>query len=259
MLGAIFGDIVGSTYEFFNTRNYNFEMFPHVSNYTDDSILTIAVADAVLRGKDYEKTIYEWAMKYPNPKGAYGGSFFRWMYSEKQEPYGSFGNGSAMRVSAVGWLFDDEETLLNEAKKSAECTHNHPEGIKGAQATAMAVFLARKGKSKDFIQTYIEQKFGYIFNRSVNEIRENYTFNETCQGTVPEALTCFFESTSFEDAIRKGISIGGDSDTIGAIVGGIAEAFYGIPADFAQKAMSFLPEDMKEVLDEFQIARAKKG
>lgn len=257
MLGAILGDIVGSTYEFSNTRDYNFEMFPEGSNYTDDSVLTIAVADAVLHGKDYGKSIYEWAKKYPHPKGAYGGSFSRWLHAEKQEPYGSFGNGSAMRVSSIGWLFDDEETVLNEAKKTAECTHNHLEGIKGAQATAIAIFWARKGKSKEFIQAYIKEKFAYKFDRNVDEIRENYSFNETCQGTVPEALTCFFESTSFEDAIRKGISIGGDSDTIGAIVGGIAEAFNGIPQDLAEKAMSYLPEDMKKVIFDFKTFRTK--
>lgn len=191
-------------------------------------------------------------MKYPNPMGAYGTSFLRWMYSEEQKPYGSFGNGSAVRVSSIGWLFDDEQQVLDEARKSAECTHNHPEGIKGAQATAIALFFARKGKDKTFIKNYIEQNFGYKFHRTVDEIRKNYRFNETCQGTVPEALTCFFESENFEDAIRKAISIGGDSDTIGTIVGGIAEAYYGISKEFADKAMSFLPDDMKEVVEKFQ-------
>lgn len=255
MLGAILGDIVGSTYEFNNTKNYDFELFPFGSSFTDDTVLTVAVADAGINQKDYGKTIHEWAMKYPNPNGAYGTSFLRWMYADKQQPYGSFGNGSAMRVSSLGWLFDDEKTVLNEARKSAECTHNHPEGIKGAQATAIAVFFARKGKSKEFIKTYIEENFGYIFNRNVDEIRANYSFDVTCQGTMPEALTCFFESTSFEDAIRKGISIGGDSDTIGAIVGGIAEAFYGMSEKFIEKTISFLPKDMKSVLDEFNQAK----
>lgn len=257
MLGSILGDIIGSTYEFSNTKDYNFEMFPYGSSFTDDSVLTIAIADAILRKKDYGRTIYQWAMKYPNPMGAYGTSFSQWMYSENQQPYGSFGNGSAMRVSSVGWLFDGETEVLDEARKSAEFTHNHSEGIKGAQAIAIAVFFARKGKSKHFIKNYIEQKFGYNLDRSVNEIRKNYTFNETCQGTVPEALTCFLESSSFEDAIRNAISIGGDSDTIGAVVGGIAEAFYGIPQDLTEKAMSYLPDDMKKVLDTFKNTLTK--
>lgn len=252
MLGSILGDIIGSTYEFSNTRDYNFEMFPSGSNYTDDSVLTVAVADAVMRKQDYGKTIHTWAMKYPEPMGAYGTSFLRWMYAHEQQPYGSFGNGSAMRVSAIGWLFDTEADVIAEARKSAECTHNHPEGIKGAQATAIAVFFARKGKDKAFIQSYIEQAFDYSFHKTVDEIRQTYSFNETCQGTVPEALTCFFESHSFEDALRKGISIGGDSDTIGAIVGGIAEAFYGIPDELAEKALTFLPDDMLLVLSEFR-------
>ncbi len=258
MLGSIFGDIAGSTYEFFNTRDYHFEMFPLGSNYTDDSVLTIAVADAALHAKDYGKTIHQWAMKYPNPKGAYGSSFLRWMDSETQKPYGSYGNGSAMRVSSIGWLFDTEQKVLDEARESAECTHNHPEGIKGAQAAAVAVFLARNGKDKTYIKHYIEQNFGYKFDRSVDEIRKNYSFNETCQGTLPEALICFFESGNFEDAIRNAISIGGDSDTIGAITGGIAEAYYGIPLHFAQRAVSFLPDDMKIVLKDFQSCLLKK-
>lgn len=162
MLGSILDDIVGSTYEFHNTKDYNFEMFPYGSDFTDDSVLTIAVADAAMNKKDYGETIHHWAMKYPKPKGAYGTSFFRWMYAEKQEPYGSYGNGSAMRVSAIGWLFDDEETVLDEARKSAECTHNHPEGIKGAQAVAMAVFFARNGESKEFIKDYVTTKSATI-------------------------------------------------------------------------------------------------
>ncbi len=252
MLGSILGDIIGSTYEFANTKNYDFELFPQGSNYTDDSILTIAVADAILHKADYGKTIREWALRYPHPKGAYGGSFSRWMYSANTKPYGSFGNGSAMRVSSVGWLFNTEQSVLDEARKSAECTHNHPEGIKGAQAVAIAIFFSRKGKDKEFIKEYINENFGYTFNNTVDELRKTYSFNESCQGTVPESLVCFFESFSFEDAIRKAISIGGDSDTIGAIVGSIAEAFYGIPLTLAVKAKNYLPHDMLAVLDMFQ-------
>jgi ADP-ribosylglycohydrolase len=153
-----------------------------------------------------------------------------------------------MRVSPVGWLFDKEQTVLNEARKSASCAHNHPEGIKGAQATAIALYFARKGKEKLFIRQYITAKFGYDLHKTVDEIRKTYLYNESCQGTVPEALICFFESNSFEDAIRKAISIGGDSDTIGAITGGIAEAFYDIPVELANKARSYLPNDMLEIL-----------
>ncbi len=252
MLGSILGDIIGSTYEFANTKDYNFDLFPAGSNYTDDSILTIAVADAIFNHNDYGKNIKKWARKYPNPKGAYGGSFSRWIREDNPKPYNSYGNGSAMRVSSVGWLYDAEADVLAEAEKSAECTHNHPEGIKGAQTTAIAIFFARKGKDKAFIKKYIEQNFRYNLDRTVDEIRKTYSFNESCQGTVPESLVCFLESISFEDAIRKAISIGGDSDTIGAIVGGIAEAFYGIPQNLKEKAMSYLPDDMLDVVKTFE-------
>lgn len=251
MLGAILGDIVGSMYEFSNAKEYNFELFPKGSSFTDDSILTVAVAEAILKKRDYGTSIKNWALRYPNPKGAYGSRFNQWVKSPDIKPYGSFGNGSAMRVSAVGWLFDNEDDVLSEARKSAECTHNHPEGIKGAQATAIAIYLARKGKDKDFIKTYIEDNFGYNLSRSVEEIRKTYSFDESCQGTVPESITCFLESTSFEDAIRKAIYIGGDSDTIGAIAGSIAEAFYGIPNNFLEKTLSYLPSDMLKVIEIF--------
>lgn len=252
MLGAILGDIIGSTYEFNNTKDYHFKLFTKDSDFTDDTVLTVAVADAVLRGVDYGESIRTWALKYPYPKGAYGGSFQRWMYSKNPEPYGSFGNGSAMRVSAIGWLFDSEKEVLDEARKSAECTHNHPEGIKGAQATAMAVFFARNGKDKNFIREYMTLQFGYDLNKTVAEIHKTYTFDVTCQGTLPESLTCFLESTSFEDAIRKAIYIGGDSDTVGAIVGAIAEAYYGIPEEFTKRIYPFLPKDMLQVISMFQ-------
>ena len=249
MLGAILGDIVGSTYESANAKDYNFELFPKGSSFTDDSVLTIAVAEAILKGCDYGQNIKKWALRYP--KKAYGNRFRQWMTSDNNEPYGSFGNGSAMRVSAVGWLFGSEETVLREAEKSTACTHNHPEGIKGAQATAISIYFARKGKDKDFIKTYIEDKFGYNLNRSVEEIRKTYSFDESCQGTVPESIICFLESTSFEDAIRKAIYIGGDSDTIAAIAGSIAEAFYGIPNNFLAKTLSYLPKDMLKVVEDF--------
>lgn len=251
MLGAILGDIVGSTYEFANTKDYNFDFFPAGSIYTDDTVLTVAVADAILNKCDYGETIRKWALRYPHPKGAYGSSFTRWMHADEIKPYGSYGNGSAMRVSPVGWLFDTEQVVLDEARKSAACTHNHPEGIKGAQATAIALYFARKGKEKLFIRQYIAAEFGYDLHKTVDEIRKTYLYNESCQGTVPEALICFLESDSFEDAIRKAISIGGDSDTIGAITGAIAEAFYDIPVELANKARSYLPNDMLDTLKLF--------
>jgi len=251
MIGAILGDIIGSTYEFACMKNYNFKLLPDGSNYTDDSVLTIAIANAILSGTGYGESLKAWALNYPNPKGSYGGGFLHWIRSTDSQPYNSFGNGSAMRVSSVGWLFDVEEEVLCRAKQSAECTHNHPEGIKGAQATAIAVYFARKGKNKQFIQNYIEEHFGYNLHRSVEVIRRNYFFDETCQGTVPEAITCFLNSDSYEDAVRKAVSLGGDSDTIGAITGGIAEAFHGVPKRLQTKALSYLPEEMSNVIKSF--------
>lgn len=262
MLGAIIGDIVGSVYEFNPTDDYNFEMFKKGSSFTDDTICTIAVADALLKGRDYGESIHEWCRKYPNPSGGYGGSFNLWVLSDKPKPYGSFGNGSAMRVSPIGmWYTNDLERLLEEAKKSAECTHNHPEGIKGAQCIAEAIRMAQSddfgvfeycGDKEEFakdIRDYVLSAYDY----DIEIDYENYRgiFNETCQGTVPQALDIIGRSTGFEDAIRRAVSLGADADTLGAIVGSIAERIWGIPDDIRKKALSYLTDEMRSVVEEF--------
>jgi len=250
MLGAIVGDIVGSIYEFNNHRSKDFPLFGVDCKFTDDTVLTIAVADCLMNNGNYTEYIKNYARKYTGR--GYGGRFRQCISSESMEPYNSWGNGSAMRVSAVGFAYNDLEAVMNEAKRSAEVTHNHPEGIKGAQATAVAIFMARKGQSKEDIKTAIAQSFDYDLNRAVDEIRPTYVFNESCQETVPEAIIAFLESKDFEDAIRNAISLGGDSDTLACITGGIAEAFYdGVPTDIAKKALSYLDFNMREVVEKF--------
>jgi|JFJP01.1.fsa_nt_gi ADP-ribosylglycohydrolase len=253
MLGAIVGDIVGSIYEFNNHRSKDFPLFGEGCDFTDDTILTVAIADCLMQNGNYGEYIKNYARKYPKVKGGYGGRFAQWIHTESLEPYNSWGNGSAMRVSSIGFAFDTLESVIAEAKRSAEVTHNHPEGIKGAQATAVAIYMARKGQSKEQIKAAIAESFDYDLNRTLDEIRPIYKFNESCQETVPEAIIAFLESTDFEDAIRNGISLGGDSDTLTCITGGIAEAFYGgVPQDIAEKALSYLPSMMREVVDEFR-------
>lgn len=224
MLGAVAGDIIGSIYESRPIKTKDFPLFHPRCRYTDDSVLTVAVAEAILQGVSYREALLEMGRRYP--RAGFGGSFFQWLCSEDPQPYNSWGNGSAMRVSPVGFAFGDEASVLGEAERSAEVTHNHPEGIKGAQATALAVFLARTGASKEAIRQRIEQSFGYDLSRSVDEIRPGYSFDVSCQGTVPQAIVAFLDSSCFEDAIRNAISLGGDSDTLACISGGIAEAFY---------------------------------
>ena len=251
MLGAIVGDIVGSIYEFNNHRSKAFPLFGGACDFTDDSVLTVAVADCLMNQGNYAEYIKNYARKYPNR--GYGGRFAQWIRFESMEPYNSWGNGSAMRVSSIGFAFNTLPLVLAESKKSAEVTHNHPEGIKGAQATAVAIYMARKGQTKEQIKAAIAKSFNYDLDRTLNEIRPVYKFNESCQETVPEAIIAFLESTNFEDAIRNGISLGGDSDTLTCITGGIAEAFYGgVPKNIADKALSYLPKEMREVVDEFR-------
>ena len=243
-MGAVIGDICGSIYEFDNRktdRPETIELMNPACFYTDDTVMTVAVAEAAFGDRDYEKAILKWARAYP--KESYGHNFRLWFQSKKPRPYNSYGNGSAMRVSPVGWAFDSLEETLLEAEKSAACTHNHIEGIKGAQATAAAIFLARDGKTKDEIKAYIQHKFGYSLNRSLAEIRPAYQFDESCQGTVPEAITAFLESRDFTHAIQCAISIGGDTDTLAAITGGIAEAFYMVEKKF--RTYSGIPEDLE--------------
>ena len=243
MLGAIAGDIIGSVYERWPIKTKEFPLFDPQCSFTDDSVLTIAVAEAVVSGASYEDSIRQFGRRYPN--AGYGGSFIGWLFTDSPQPYNSWGNGSAMRVSPVGFAFDDEETVLREAKRSAEITHNHAEGIKGAQATALAVFLARRGADKQFIQCQIEQLFGYDLSRTVDEIRPQYSFDISCQGSVPEAIVAFLDSSSYEDAIRNAISLGGDSDTLACITGGIAEAFYReIPASVLREVKARLTNDL---------------
>lgn len=253
MIGAIIGDIVGSTYEFAPTKRYNFELLPAGSNYTDDTIMSVAVADAIMHGLPFAATMHKWGRWYPNPKGGYGGKFAAWLRNEEMEPYNSFGNGSAMRVAAIGWAFETLYLTQMTAYRSAEVTHNHPEGIKGAVAVATAIYLARHGESKDCIKQAIEQQFSYDLSFDLRERKRTYGFDESCMGTVPVAIKCYLESNSFEDAIRLAVAMGGDADTLGCITGAIAEAGYGthsIPS-LLFATLSKLPTDMMEIVTEF--------
>lgn len=250
LLGAIIGDVIGSVFEWHNIKTEDFVLFSPQSRFTDDTVLTVAIADAILNGKDYARTIQEYGKRYPHV--GYGSRFTNWLAGNNLLPYNSFGNGSAMRVSPVGFAFNDIEEVLKEASKSAAVTHNHPEGIKGAQATALAVFLARQGKNKTYIKEQIESRFAYNLSRSLDDIRPNYTFDVSCQGSVPEAIIAFLESRNFEDAIRKAISLGGDSDTIACIAGGIAQAFYKkIPIYIVEGVRARLNTHLKQIIDEF--------
>ncbi len=250
MIGAIIGDIVGSIYEFNNIKTTEFDFFSKKAYFTDDTVLSVAVADCILNKRDYVEAFRDYGNRYYN-KG-YGGNFKKWLKVSNPEPYNSWGNGSAMRVSPVGFAYSTLDEVMNYAKKSAEVTHNHPEGIKGAQATAVGIFMARQGKSKSEIRSYINTTFQYDLNRTVKQIRPTYSFNVSCQGTVPEAFIAFLESSSFEDAIRLAISLGGDSDTLACITGGLAQAFYqDIDKDVLQYAKSKLPNDLLEVVETF--------
>ncbi len=256
MIGAIIGDIVGSIYEFRNIKTKNFSLFDEQCFFTDDSVMTFAVAKALMNcGGDYSKLTKETIICMQSfgrlyPEAGYGSYFRYWIKSSDPQPYNSFGNGSAMRVSPCAYAAETLNEVLMLAKNTAEVTHNHPEGIKGAQATAAAIFLARTGKSITEISEYINNNY-YRIDFTLDEIRDTYSFNETCQNSVPQALQAFFESTDFEDAIRNAISIGGDSDTIAAITGSVAEAYYGVPMDIRNKALCFLEDDLTEILVEF--------
>ena len=276
MLGAIIGDIAGSKYEFNNTFDYDFEMFGEGCDFTDDTICTVAVADAILNGRSYQESLLDWCRRYPYPKGAYGGRFAGWIRSLDPQPYNSFGNGSAMRVSPVAWLFDDLSQVLEEAEKTALPTHNHPEGIKGAKAVAHAIWHFRKSRfSEESKDSENEETKGLKNENAKASKDENETiqgfmsiarsyyedfdtrvypkgkFDETCMDAVPLSFYLLSQASSFEDAIRLAISHGGDSDTIGAIVGSIAEARFGIPQEMKEKALSYLPDDMKDIWKQF--------
>ena len=276
MLGAMIGDIAGSKYEFNNTFDYDFEMFGEGCDFTDDTICTVAVADAILNGRSYQESLLDWCRRYPSPKGAYGGRFAGWIRSLDPQPYNSFGNGSAMRVSPVAWLFDDLSQVLEEAEKTALPTHNHPEGIKGAKAVAHAIWHFRKSRfSEESKDSENEETKGLKNENAKASKDENETiqgfmsiarsyyedfdtrvypkgkFDETCMDAVPLSFYLLSQASSFEDAIRLAISHGGDSDTIGAIVGSIAEARFGIPQEMKEKALNYLPDDMKDIWKQF--------
>jgi ADP-ribosylglycohydrolase len=250
IIGAIAGDIIGDIYEFDNIKTVEFDLFDEDSDFTDDSVLTLATMDTLLKQKDYTENYQEFGRNYPDR--GYGGTFYDWIYSDDPEPYNSWGNGSAMRVSPVGWYANSIDEALSEAKKSAEVTHNHPEGIKGAQATAAAVYMARTGKSKDEIKKFVVDTFGYDLDRKLDDIRPGYDFDVSCQGSVPEAIIAFLESTDFESAIRLAISVGGDSDTIACITGGIAEAFYkDVPDKIVENVLEILPPELVKIVEDF--------
>jgi len=248
MIGAIAGDIVGSVYEWNNYKAKDFEpLFRHDSFYTDDTICTIAVADALLNGKHPAASLKEWGLRHFDNNG-WGGGFRRWLLSAGDGPYNSWGNGAAMRVSAAAWLATSLEHALEMAARVTEVTHNHPEGLKGAAATTAAIYLARQGQNASTIRKSIEQRFGYDLSKTVDQIRPGYSFSESCQGTVPQALVCALEASNFEDAIRNAISIGGDSDTVAAIAGPVAEAMFGVPTWIQDEVRRRLPESMQTVL-----------
>ncbi|MDO5028783.1 MAG: ADP-ribosylglycohydrolase family protein [Bacillota bacterium] len=262
MYGAILGDIIGSPFEFDRgNKSKDFPLFTRWSQFTDDSVMTIAVAEALLNldsdaneprvEEKVSDSMRKWAGKYPD--AGYGNRFFKWLFLQKDpKPYGSYGNGSAMRVSAAGWLYESLEETRKIASLTAQVTHNHPEGIKGAEVTAAAIYLARTGASKDEIKNYIIKEFSYDLSRTCDEIRPNYHHVESCQETVPEAITAFLEGQDFEDVIRTAVSLGGDADTLTCIAASIAEAFYGVPDFLKKEARTRLPQDMLTVLDNFE-------
>jgi ADP-ribosylglycohydrolase len=281
MLGAIIGDTVGSAYEFNNTKDYNFTLFKKKSGYTDDSVMTMAVAWWLLVDPEHsleglEETMVDFGLRCPCPIGGYGGGFKKWLFSPEKlkayddgfgpkpydsptgrHPYGSWGNGSAMRVSAVGWFFDTLEETERVAAISAIITHNHPEGIKGAQATAAAIWMARNGSTKEQIKDYMQTRFGYDISGTWEEYNRTYGWDVSCQGTMPPALVCFLESVNFEDAIRKAVSVGGDSDTLACITGGIAEAFYGgVPEEMASRTKAIFPKVFHDIFDQMKARTA---
>jgi ADP-ribosylglycohydrolase len=252
IIGAIAGDIIGSVYEWNNIKTTDFTLFSNKSDFTDDTVLTVAIADCILNKKDFSKTIWEYGRTYYGR--GYGGKFRKWLREENPKPYGSYGNGSAMRVCPVGFACNSIEEVMDVANQTAEITHNHPEGIKGAQAVAIAVFLARHGQSKQEIKDFISNTFNYNLDFRLDDIRSSYRFDVTCQGSVPQAIVAFLESSDYENAIRLAISIGGDSDTIACITGGIASAFYkNIPNEILEFVNSKLPNEYIGILNKFDM------
>ncbi len=263
MIGAILGDMIGAPYEFDRgKKTKDFPLFIHQSKFTDDTVMTVAVAEALMdaAGKSDDEirvalvaSMRKWGIRYPD--AGYGIRFRRWLYASDPQPYNSFGNGSAMRVAAAGWLYDTLEETRHMARLTADVTHNHPEGIKGAEATACAIWLARSGRGKDEIRDFIVREFGYDLSRTCDQIRPSYRHVESCQQTVPEAVTAFLEGRDFEDVIRTAVSLGGDCDTLTCIAGSMAEAFHGVPADLAAEGRKRLTPDILAVLDRFDAMR----
>ncbi len=251
MIGAIAGDIIGSVYEHHPVKTKDFPLFGSMSRFTDDTVMTVAVADAILTGRPYVESIREIGRRYPD--AGYGGTFIRWLHSDDAQPYNSWGNGAAMRVSPVGFAGTSEGQVLSHAKMTAEISHNHPEGIRGAHATALAIFLARKGALKEQIRARISDEFSYDMNRTVDDIRPKYKFDVSCQGTVPEAIIAFLDSRSYVDAVRNAVSLGGDSDTLACIAGGIAEAFYGgVTDDIVDEVKKRLTPELWHITETFR-------
>ena len=250
MIGAIAGDIIGSRFEFRPVKHTDFQMFHPHCHFTDDTVLTVAVAHAILHGHAYGESLQQWARRYPH--AGYGESFMRWIWQDPPQPYNSWGNGSAMRVSPVGLAFDNIDDVLEQAKLSAEVSHNHPEGIRGAQAVALGVFLARTGRSKREIRHAIEQRFNYDLSRRLSKIRPRYEFDVSCQGSVPEAVIAFLEAGSLQTAIANAVSLGGDSDTQACIAGAVAEAYHtDIPGQWISLVRQHLPNDLWRVVTDF--------
>ena len=254
MIGAIIGDIVGSRFEFSDAPTEGFDLFTPECSFTDDTVCTIAIADAILNEKPYKDTLHEWCRKYPNPKGGYGPKFQLWVESDDPQAYNSCGNGSAMRVSPIGWLFDEYQEVQEEAKKSAIFSHNHPEGIKGAECVATLIYWLRTCRvTRDRIETAVKRNFNYEFIsiRDIYKIGSEGHFDSLCQETVPWAITCFLDSDNFEDAIRKAVLADGDTDTKANITGAISEAYYDIPDNIVKKACSYLPGEMLDIIEQF--------
>lgn len=260
MYGAIIGDIIGSPFEFSAGKvEKDFNLWEKRVTYTDDTVMSVAIADALIKaGKDADKSAMEqeftcsmqkWGLEYIN--AGYGGMFYNWLLSPSPQPYGSFGNGSAMRVSPVGWAFDDLDRTREVARWSAGVTHNHPEGLKGAESTASAIWMARNGASKREIKEFIENEFDYDLSRHCEDIRPGYKFDVSCQGSVPEAIIAFLDAENYEDCVRNAVSLGGDTDTQACIAGGIAEAFYGVPSELVEKAEMILTKELRGKIGEF--------
>ena len=250
IIGAVIGDVVGSRFEWSNIKKTDFDLFAPWSKFTDDTVMTVAVAEWLTVGGDLVSIMQKWGRRYPG--AGYGGMFSKWLETEVPKPYNSYGNGSAMRVSPVGFYAKSLGEALQLAKATAEISHSHPQGIKGAQAIASSIYLALNGKSKEEIKEYVETEFGYNLRRSCDDIRPMYRFDVTCQGSCPQAIIAFLESSDYESAIRLAVSLGGDSDTIACMAGGIAAAFYGVPDDIVVKASEYLSEDIIQTIESFE-------